>query len=244
MKVKSSKMAVIGHRGAPSQAPENTMPSFLKAIDVGVDFIEFDVRSSRDGFLVVMHDDRVDRTTDSKGLVSRFTLEELKSMDAGAWFSPGFRGVKIPTFEEVLALARGRVSVAVDLKETGIEDRVLKLLRSYGLVYGSMIIAPLETCKRIKMSEPRITIQADLNVRSGFEESVDEFTKNLVDIASIRIEELSPKTVRYCHKRGLLVNTWVVNTVEEVLRCVEAGVDFVTTDTPGLVVKTLREKDF
>ncbi|RLI28655.1 hypothetical protein DRO58_01705 [Candidatus Bathyarchaeota archaeon] len=238
-----SKMVVIGHRGAPSQAPENTIPSFLKAIDVGVDLIELDVRSSRDGFLVVIHDERVDRTTDSEGLVSRFTLEELRSMDAGSWFSPGFKGVKIPTFEEVLNLAKGRVSVAVDLKETGIEGRVLKLLRSYGLVYGSMVIAPPEVGRRVKVSEPRITIQADLNVRGGFEGSVDELVKSLVDIASIHIEELSSDVVKYCHKRGLLVNTWTVNTVEDVLRCVEAEVDFITTDTPKLVIETLRGKD-
>jgi len=133
--------------------------------------------------------------------------------------------------------------VAVDLKETGIEDRVLKLLRSYGLVYGSMVIAPPEVGRRVKESEPRITVQADLNVGRGFEGSVDELMKSLVDIASIRTEELSPDVVRYCHKRGLLVNTWVVNTVEDVLRCVEAEVDFITTDTPRLVIETLRGKD-
>lgn len=235
-----SRMAVIGHRGAPSQAPENTIPSFLKAIEAGVDFVELDVRSSRDGCLIVMHDDRVDRTTDSKGPVSHFTLEELKSMDAGGWFSPSFRGVKIPTLEEVLNLVKDVVSVVVDLKEPGIEHRVLELLRSYGLVYGSMVIAPPEVCRGIKLSEPRLLLQADLHMGADFGESVDRLVRNLVDVASIRVEQLSPEVVGFCHERGLLVNTWVVNTVEDVLRCVGAGVDFITTDNPSLVLKTLR----
>jgi glycerophosphoryl diester phosphodiesterase len=108
----------IAHRGLLRHAPENTLAAFGACLDLGLGF-ELDVRRTRDGALVVLHDETVDRTTDGKGRVADLTLAELRRIDAGRWFDPAFAGQQVPTLAEVFALLRDRgtaVSVAVDLK--------------------------------------------------------------------------------------------------------------------------------
>src|SRR5919197_4354903 len=98
---------VVGHRGAMGYAPENTLASFELAVEQGADVVELDVHLSRDGQVVVIHDEQLDRTTDGRGLVGDRTLDELKRLDAGSWFDPRFAGQRIPTLHEVLAWASG-----------------------------------------------------------------------------------------------------------------------------------------
>ena len=107
---------IIGHRGAPREAPENTLSSFELAIRQGADLIELDLHMSADKQLVVIHDDTVDRTTDGTGLVRDLSLVELRALDAGSWLRPKFRGERIPTLSEALDLTAGRVGLVVELK--------------------------------------------------------------------------------------------------------------------------------
>ena len=232
-------MLVIGHRGAPALAPENTLPSFVRAIELGVDYIEFDVRASKDGRLVIMHDETVNRTTSAGGLVSSYSLTLLRKLDAGRWFGEEFRNVRIPTVEEVLRLAKGKTAVAIHIKQEGIEDEVLNMVREFKMIHDCMILAPLTLSRKIKLSEPRIPIQADLpeiNPR----DAIDMLAENLVDIASIHIKKLSKRLVRLCHRSGLLVNVWDVDKPEQVKECEESDVDFITTNDPKTVLETLR----
>ena len=107
---------LVGHRGALEVAPENTLASFQRALDDGVDVIEMDIRLSGDGHVVVMHDGTVDRTTNGTGLVSEMSVAQLKRLDAGAWFDARYVGERIPTLAEVLAWARGKVGLLLELK--------------------------------------------------------------------------------------------------------------------------------
>jgi glycerophosphoryl diester phosphodiesterase len=107
---------LVGHRGALAVAPENTMASFERAWRDGVDLVELDVRLSADHQVVVLHDAAVDRTTDGSGLITRFTVAELKRLDAGAWFDARFAGERIPTLVEVLTWAKWRVGLLLELK--------------------------------------------------------------------------------------------------------------------------------
>jgi glycerophosphoryl diester phosphodiesterase len=116
-KVVNRKIMVIAHRGEHLKHPENTLPAFQSAIDVGADYFELDVRTTSDGKLVLMHDDKVDRTTNGKGAVSDLTLEEIRSLDAGVKFSPAFAGTKVPTLEEVFTLAHGKINIYIDTKK-------------------------------------------------------------------------------------------------------------------------------
>ena len=107
---------IIAHRGAKSLAPENTISAFAAAIDMGVDYIELDVRKSLDDSLMVMHDATVNRTTNFSGGLNTFTYAQLKNMDAGSYFSNDFTGEEIPTLYEVLHFARGKTKICIELK--------------------------------------------------------------------------------------------------------------------------------
>ncbi len=107
---------LVGHRGARAVAPENTLASFRRAWEEGADAVEMDVRLTADGAVVVIHDETVDRTTDGHGAVAEMTLAELRRLDAGRWFDPAYAGEHIPTLEEVLDWARGKIAMLIELK--------------------------------------------------------------------------------------------------------------------------------
>lgn len=135
---------VAAHRGWSAKYPENTMLAFRKALELDVDQLETDVRITRDGELVLIHDATVDRTTDGSGKVCDMTLEELRALDAGSWKDPSFAGERIPTFIELMELVKDHPAVTLDieLKEYPVDgwektsysvcDRVLKIIDDYG----------------------------------------------------------------------------------------------------------------
>ncbi len=108
----------IGHRGARAYEPENTIRSFKRALELGVNAVEFDVRQTKDKKVIVIHDEDVKRTTNGEGFVRDMTLKQIKEFDAG-------RGEKVPSFEEVLDFIGKKAMMFIELKETGFEDRVL-----------------------------------------------------------------------------------------------------------------------
>ena len=134
----SSNVLVAGHRGIRAKYPENTMLSFRKAIELGVDMIEMDVHLSSDGIPVVIHDDKVDRTTNGTGFVCDKTLHELQQLDAGVRFNGVFPGCRIPTLEEFLDLVAQHpaLTLNVEIKQMTTEcvDKTVALLRSFGLL--------------------------------------------------------------------------------------------------------------
>lgn len=130
---------LVAHRGWSGLAPENTLAAIQKAVEhPQIEMIEFDVQLSRDGIPVVIHDYTVERTTNGAGLVSRHTLQELKSLDAGSWFHPDFARESVPTLEEVLQLVEGRKQLNIELKQAGalsegLEKSVVELIRKHSL---------------------------------------------------------------------------------------------------------------
>src|SRR4030066_1210555 len=114
-------MLRIGHRGARAYEPENTLRSFRKALEIGVDAIEFDVRKTRDNHLIVIHDADVKRTTNGKGLVADLTLKQIKELSTE-------KNEKIPTLEETLNFIDAKTKMLIELKETGYEQQILELI--------------------------------------------------------------------------------------------------------------------
>ena len=122
---------VIAHRGASSYAPENTLAAFDLAIQMGVGHLELDVHAARDGHVVVIHDETVDRTTNGSGPVTSHALAALKRLDAGSWFGGTFAGQRIPTFEEVLERYQGRAHLHTEIKghSADLSERTVDLVR-------------------------------------------------------------------------------------------------------------------
>ncbi|WP_254178643.1 glycerophosphodiester phosphodiesterase [Cytobacillus oceanisediminis] len=125
----------IAHRGASALAPENTLASFEKAIELGFDYIELDVRLSKDKQLVVIHDANVMRTTDGEGLIEDLTVKEIKKLDAGSWFSPAYAGERIPLLNEVLKEVSGKTGIIIEMKspenQPGMTEILANMLNSF-----------------------------------------------------------------------------------------------------------------
>jgi glycerophosphoryl diester phosphodiesterase len=135
------KIAAISHRGEHLHHPENTMPAFQSAIDAGADFIEVDVQTTSDGKLVLMHDSTVDRTTSGTGPIKNMTFDQIRALDPGAKFSPEFAGTKVPTFDEALDLAHGKIGVYVDTKNADpqqlVDTIVAHDMQDHVVIYGN-----------------------------------------------------------------------------------------------------------
>lgn len=155
------KPFIIGHRGASSLAPENTLASFQKAYALGAEMVELDVHRTKDGHLVIMHDDTVDRTTNGHGAIKDLTLKELKDMDAGSWFSSEFNGEKVPTFGEVLEWAKGKVKIDIEIKNSvqypGIEKDIVGHLKAMNMDKDVIITSFDPSCvKNVKSIDAEI----------------------------------------------------------------------------------------
>jgi glycerophosphoryl diester phosphodiesterase len=162
---------VIAHRGAASLAPEHTIPAYEVAVAAGADALWLDVQESADEQLVVVHDARLERTTDGRGWVREHTVRELKRLDAGRWFARRFRGQRIQTLTEVLERFRGRVGFVVALPAgsevgAGIEERLLGLLNLYGVVDRAVVASfdhpALVRCRAL---DPQVALAARVTAR-------------------------------------------------------------------------------
>ena len=131
------KFMNIAHRGASSYAPENTFAAYDKALAMGTNYIELDVHLTSDDHIVIIHDDTVDRTTNGTGPVSNFTLNELRALDAGAWFGPKYKGEPIRSLGETLEHYKGRLYFHIEIKARkvtgGLARRTIDMVRGYGL---------------------------------------------------------------------------------------------------------------
>ncbi len=219
-------MLKIGHRGAKALEPENTLRSFRKAVELGVDAVELDVRQTKDGQLIVIHDDRVDRTTDGSGLVGNLTLEEIKVFTAE-------KSEKIPTLGEALDFLKGKVKVLIELKEEDLEEKALDLIKERGMVDDVIVISFLEKALRkvrkldgdvatgliyVKHKKPRETA---LGLGAEYLLPLYRFTHSA--------------DVNKAHEAGLKVIVWTINTPEEVFKYKQKGVDGITTDKPNIL---------
>jgi glycerophosphoryl diester phosphodiesterase len=130
----SGQMLVLGHRGAMGHAPENTMVSFAKGLELGSDLLELDIHLSRDGELMIMHDGDVARTTDGKGHIKDMTVAEIKKLDAGIKFNERFRGERVPKLVELIEWAKTRIPLVIEIKgdplpAAGIEEKLIQMVR-------------------------------------------------------------------------------------------------------------------
>jgi len=236
---------LIAHRGYKAKYPENTMAAFKAAMAFGSPMIELDITLSRDRKIVVIHDETLDRTTNGSGEVRKHTFTELRSLDAGSWFSPEFKGEKLPSLEEVLDLCAGKILVNVEIKPEaheepmpgdGIEIQVLETVRRYSMT-DSVIISSfkMDVIRRITGMTGEKPLLAML--------SEDPLDDTLLDfMVDCRVFSYNPdhttltkEQVDKAHYRGLRVFTYTVNTVDDAKRCFGMGVDGVFTDDPVLL---------
>ena len=220
------------HRGASGLAPENTMAAMRKALDYPfVEWIELDVQLSKDGVPVVIHDDRVDRTTDRKGRVADFTAAELQSMDAGGWFSPAFRGEPVPTLEQVLELTAGRCRLNIELKTyggryPGLEAAVAGLLRRHGRTVDTVVTSfDLLALRRMKEAAGEIRTGLIIDAAPpGLEQALARIGATFL---SIGWNKLTANRMASFRKAGLDVMAWTVDRKSAMRKIAAMGGDII-----------------
>ncbi len=223
---------VVGHRGAAGLEPENTLRSFRRAAREGADAIELDLRFSRDGRLVIMHDPTVDRTTNGTGPVSGMSLDELRSLDAGL-------GERIPTFEEVLEATD--LPIHAELKETETVEPLVKLIWRWGLMERITVISfDLETLFRVRGS--LLGLPVGLILAGAPPEGIQQARSVNAILVSFEATHLNAGMVERSRKAGLNTGAWTVNDPEQMQRVTSLGVDFVATDRPDLLAGILARR--
>ncbi|MBQ8987947.1 MAG: glycerophosphodiester phosphodiesterase, partial [Lachnospiraceae bacterium] len=228
----SNHPLIWGHRGASGYAPENTLPAFQMAADMGADGVELDIQMTKDGVIVVCHDETIDRTSTGAGWLKDFTFDALRRLD----FSNGntaYEGTKIPSMEEVLDLLDSTgLTINIELK-TGIifydriEEKILELVRRKGwqdrVIYSSF---NHYTVCRIKELDP--SAKVGLLYGDGPIDMPGYGKRLQADALHPAFYNLQyPNYMEDCRKNGLSVNVWTVNTEKDLLACRDYGVDAV-----------------
>jgi glycerophosphoryl diester phosphodiesterase len=237
---------VVAHRGgAELGPPENTLPAIERAIEVGADLIEIDIRETADGHLLLMHDATVDRTTDGQGRVRDLTLEEIRRLRVGPadGTSPGKTAVvpvRVPTLAEALEVMRGRIDADLDFKQ-GDLGRLLEVVRQAGMERHSTFCGPWARCEEIARLEPAIRIRPTAEYPQQVPGLIRELRPALVNLDWHAVTEDS---IRWAHLGGChaFVNCLGSADTELYARlAIRMGADYIQSDRPDRVIRILQE---
>lgn len=239
------RITVFGHRGARGLAPENTLPAFRLAKELGVDGVELDVHLTSDDELVVIHDDTLDRTTNGKGRVRDYTVDQIKKLDAGIKFGEKWRGVTVPTLRQVFE-ETGKLLYKVELKHgsavyPGIESRLIDLVREMGVErrvrFTSFDYDALEEVRRL---DPKAEVGIIYHGKTRwFLGAADKLGAAWMQAY---IGLLDQKDVEMTHAIGLKIGAWPTSTIEDIEKAVALGTDEVTSDYPDVAVRYISEE--
>jgi len=249
------KPIVIAHRGNSGVAPANTMEAIRQAVELGADMIELDVRESRDGIPVLIHNDTVDETTDGKGAVSSLDLAQLKKLDAGSWKDKRYAGERISTLMEALEFAaKGRVSLALDLKDEAIIPAMIKAVQEADMVDNVVVCGCYEPqAQKMWEIDDSLTVLLDADTRleklAKYEDK-SEFIREYIHRAckarlaalNVSFKYVTPELIRRAHLRALPVWTWTVDEKEDMQRLLQMGVDAIYTNWPERLLKILGRR--
>jgi glycerophosphoryl diester phosphodiesterase len=251
---------VMAHRGGAGLWPENTMYGFERAVDLGVDMLETEIHSTADNILVLMHDSTVDRTTNGSGPIRAFTLEELKTLDAGYnWTSDGgqtfpFRGsgITVPTLEEVFtALPTARINIDIKQEKPSLVEPLCKTIRTFDMKDKVMVASfNSKVLKAFRRVCPEVTTSAGTGEVAFF------FMVNMVFLGAVYrpacqafqvpeyssgLRVLTKRFVETAHGLNLAVHVWTINEVTDMKRLLALGVDGIVTDYPDRLISLLRK---
>jgi glycerophosphoryl diester phosphodiesterase len=248
---------IFGHRGAAGLAPENTVVSFERAVRDGAGVLELDVHATRDGVVVVIHDETLERTTNGEGAVRELDFAEVRRFDAGFQFETGGahpfrgRGVRVPSLEEVLeSFPSIPLNIEVKQGDPPIEAIVVDLLDRHRALDRVLLAAEDDrTMSRIREHAPGVATSASYGEARDFFERC--FTDRLGDYAPVAralqiparaadVELVVPETVEAAHRCGLEMHVWTINDEPEMTRLLELGVDGVMSDYPGRLAAIVR----
>ncbi|MCR4673955.1 MAG: glycerophosphodiester phosphodiesterase [Lachnospiraceae bacterium] len=238
-------MLVLAHRGASGYAPENTMEAFKKAIELGADGFELDIQMTKDGEIVVIHDEKIDRTSDGKGWVKDYTLEELRRFNFNNHMAE-YPHADIPTMREVFELVKPtNLVINIEIK-TGIvfypiEEKILALTKEMGME-DRVFYSSFNHYTATKIHELNPNTKVGFLYADGPIDMPSYGEKHGVNALHPALYNLQyPGFVEECKKKGLKLHVWTVNEEEYVKMCVAAQVDSVITNYPDMARRVINE---
>lgn len=241
---------IVAHRGASKFAPENTLPAIVKAIAMGAQFIELDIRISADGTPVIIHDKTVDRTTNGTGIVGQLSLAELQQLDAGSWFDPTFAGARIPTLEEALAVIAGKACVLWDPKSTPTRPMVA-LFKRYNIGHGCLLVAfgPLGAADDPAVVAELLKLWPDAPIMPGAKDVSDvaEQLERYPQAGALRVmrTNLSDDMVAAAHAAGVPIYSSTLiqaDTIGNYDKVMDSGADFILLDNLDDLLELLERR--
>lgn len=249
---------VIGHRGYPDFAPENTLPAFKLAMQAGADLVELDYYHAKDGKMIVWHDSTLDRTSDAvrkwgakKIAVESKTAAEIQSLDAGSWFDPKFAGTKAPLLEEALDAIQGGGGVTLIERKAGDAATCVKLLNDRALINRLVVQSfDWQYLKAFHELEPTQVLGAlgpPGRLADGSKpdrpKPLDAEWLDLLQATGAKVavwnQEVSKEAIELAHKRGLKVWVYTINDPELANKLLDMGVDGIITNNTALIWRTL-----
>ncbi len=229
-------IAVIAHRGEHLRNPENTLPAFREAIALGADYFELDVRTSSNGVLVLSHDATVDRRTNGKGKVAEMTFEELRKLDAGG-------GAKIPTFDEALELAHGKIGIYVDCKQVAAKQLVDAIAKrsmdAAVVIYGSPRLL-----KEIQTLNPKLKVMPEANNAETARRLIEDLHPKVI---AFDARDFQPDVIKLVRDAGAEIyvdRLGVADTPRLWQDAIDRGAAGIQTDHPGELVDYLKKKGY
>ncbi len=230
---------VAAHRGASSEAPENTLAAVGQAIAKRADYAEIDVQETKDGVVILLHDSNLKRTTGVDAEVSDWDYKKIRQLDAGSWFSEEYKGEMIPTLAEILETAKGKIKLNIEIKLNGTERNlvhsVVRLIEVYDMTEDCVITSfQASALKEVKKLNPDIRTGYILKVAYGDFSGLD-----FADALSVNYSFATSILVNDAHDAGKEVYVWTVNSREKIINMISNGVDMVITDHPAFARETI-----
>jgi glycerophosphoryl diester phosphodiesterase len=233
----------IAHRGFSGYYPENTMLAFRKAVEVGCDGIETDLHMTKDGVIVICHDEKIDRTTDGTGFIANYTYEELYKFDAGIKYGEQFKGERIPSIDEFLNYVKDKnLLINFELKNNIIlyeelEKKVIQKVHEFKME-KNIILSSFNHYSMVRVKEIDSSIKTGLLYEATLYK-VDEYGE------MVGVDALHPfypavmdnKIVEDIKKKGFMINAYTVNEEEDMKRLIELGIDGIITNYPDRLKK-------
>ncbi|UJZ87897.1 glycerophosphodiester phosphodiesterase [Heyndrickxia coagulans] len=241
-KKEKKETLIIAHRGADDRAPEETMPAFRLAVNEKADYIELDLRETKDNKLILMHDPTLDRTTNGKGDVTRYSLKQIKKLDAGSWFGKKYKGQCILTLEELINQYGSKTNYFIETRRVGnelkMEEPLIRLLNKKGLIKKKKVMIEsfsarsLEKIHKLDRSVPLVQLTLFKNKKDFTDQKIREWRKYAVGIG-LDAKLADKKLIQKMHQNHLKVYVFFFDSKKEKAeqkRVIEDGADGVFTN--------------
>jgi glycerophosphoryl diester phosphodiesterase len=257
-----NKILNVAHRGASGHAPEHTLLTYELGQKMKGDYIEVDLQMTKDGELIAMHDETLDRTTNGTGLVKDYTLEEIKQLDAGSWFNEKYPeltkneyvGLKVPTLEEVIQKLGKDARYYIETKSPevypGMEEKLLEILNKYKLIGSNVpsnkvIIQSFspDSLKKVHELNPNIPLVQLLwydEAATVTNDELEEYKTYSIGLG-MNFDRIDEGYVQKVRRHGLLIHPYTVNEKEDMSRLLDWGVTGMFTNFPDRLQEVLRE---